>query len=82
MRDPKDVGIAKLARHTFSKKGADLTGADIRVLHGVVYLRGSLTLDKGNAPPGVPIRKIVQDASDYLRQKGVKDIVIDVLYRE
>lgn len=82
MRDPVDVSMTKLARTILLKKGVDMTGADLRVLHGVIYLKGSITINKGENPT-LPLRKLVEEAGHYLRNKpGVKDFIVDVQYRE
>jgi hypothetical protein len=42
MVDPKDVHALKAVRAEFAKRGIDITRADIRVMHGVCHIRGTL----------------------------------------
>ncbi len=43
MVDPKDVHALKTVRAEFSKRGIDITRADIRVAHGICHIRGWLS---------------------------------------
>lgn len=40
MSDPKDIEANKIVRREFNKRQLDITLADLRVSHGVVYVRG------------------------------------------
>lgn len=81
-RDPHDVAFSKFARSVLTKKGVDLTAADLRVMHGVVYLKGSVALNRGDFPGG-NLKQQVALAEHQLRQKpGIKDVIIDVMYKD
>jgi len=43
MVDPNDVHALKSVRAEFSKRGIDISRADIRVAHGVCHIRGNLS---------------------------------------
>ncbi len=82
MADPKDVSATKMLRREFNKHRIDLTHADIRVTHGVGYIRGTVGLDRGG--DGVPgdLRTIVEKIGGHLRQKGIiHDYIVDCRFR-
>jgi hypothetical protein len=77
----EDVSGTKIARQMFSRRGIDLTRADIRVMHGVCYLRGQVSRLKGVEIPD--LRAELEVIGKILRQKPeIRDVVIDVTYRE
>ena len=81
MADPKDVTATKLLRRDFNRQRIDLTHADIRVTHGVAYIRGTIGLDKGGDGDG-DAKSIVAKIGMGLRQKGViHDFIVDCRYR-
>jgi len=79
MADPKDVQAGKYLRSELGKKMIDVTQADVRVMHGVAYIRGVVKSVAGGPPD---VRVALQNAANGLRQKGmIKDFVIDCAYR-
>ncbi len=79
MADPKDVQAAKYLRSELGKKLIDVTQADVRVMHGVAYIRGVVKPIKGGP---TDLKPALATAMNGLRQKGIiKDIVIDCSYR-
>lgn len=80
MADPKDLEATKMARREFNKRPIDLSRADIRVMHGVVTVRGQLSL----------MRSAEGSLSEYLEQirkalrsrPEVRDVIIDCVLRE
>jgi len=79
MADPVDVRASKYLRSELGRKMIDVTQADVRVMHGVAYIRGVV-----RTIPGGPteLKSAIQLACDGLRQKGMlKDVVIDCAYR-
>lgn len=80
MADPKDVSGTKYARQVFGRRGIDLTLADIRCLHGVVYLRGTVSIVRGASVHDLKaecelIAKILKTRPD------IRDVVLDCVYR-
>ena len=66
----------KLARSEFTKRGVELMKADLRSMHGIVYLRGTVTRAAGSAIPD--LRSEIELIARVLRQKqGIKDVVIE-----
>lgn len=80
MADPADVAGSKLVRKEFGKSGLDITYADLRVTHGVAYIRGNVSINKSTpvTDPKLEMDRVVR----ILRQRpGIKDVVVDVRYR-
>jgi hypothetical protein len=80
MADPSDVAANKLVRKEFGRSGLDITYADIRVMHGTCYIRGSISLSKAGeaVEPKAEMERIVR----IIRQRpGIKDVVVDVRYK-
>lgn len=79
MADHKDVETTKLVRREFNRRAIDSSLADIRVSHGVVYIRGTLK----------PMRGAVGDVKSELdiivralrARPEVRDIVCDATIR-
>ncbi len=69
-----------MARSYLGRRGVDLTLADVRVMHGVCYLRGTVSTVKGS---GVhDLKAEVEQAARILKQKPeIRDVVIDCTYR-
>jgi hypothetical protein len=80
MADPHDVSASKLVRRDFGRSGLDITYTDIRVLHGVVYIRGTVSVNKATEveDPKAEMERVAR----VLRQRpGIKDVVVDVRYK-
>lgn len=80
MADPGDVAGTKIARSMLGRRGIDASLADVRVMHGVLYIRGSVTAIKG---VGVTdIRAETEHAARILRQRPeIRDVVLECTYR-
>lgn len=79
MADANDVRASKYLRSELGRKMIDVSQADVRVMHGVAYIRGVV-----KTIPGGPseLKSAIQTCCDGLRQKGiVKDVVIDCAFR-
>jgi hypothetical protein len=80
MADPNDVRATKAARQEMGRRGIDMTLADIRVNHGVVYIRGTVRPVRGSNIPDV--RSEMEIIARVLRQKAeIRDVVLDCLFR-
>lgn len=79
--DINDVRATKGARATFGKFGLDLMMADVRVTHGVCFVRGRIRpLPKRNIP-------FVEGATNECakaikRIPEVKEVVLECTYQE
>ena len=76
MTDEKDVHGLRMARSELSKRGIDTSRADVRVMHGVCYIKGMVY-----ATPGSDIKDIrleMEHVRHILRQKpDIRDVVLD-----
>jgi hypothetical protein len=80
MADASDVAATKLLRKEFTKALIDVTYADLRVMHGVAYIRGTVALQR--ASEASDIRSEVERVGRILRQRReFKDVVIDCRYK-
>ncbi len=74
-----DVEGTKLLRREFNKRQLDTSMCDMRVSHGVAYVRGTIKAMPG---AGSDVREMVEHAARALRTRPeIRDIVIDVTYR-
>jgi hypothetical protein len=79
MADPKDVEATKIVRREFNRRAIDVTLADIRVSHGVVYIRGTIKPMRGGA---TDVKHEVEIIARNLRTRPeVRDVVIDAIFR-
>lgn len=80
MADRLDIEVTKRARREFTKHHIDISRADLRCMHGVVYLRGMVLKEHGAHYDDVKTE--TERIGRILRQiAGVRDVVIDVQYR-
>lgn len=80
MADPNDVSGTKAARSLLGRRGVDLTLCDLRVMHGVCYIRGTVSAVKGSGI--LDIKTEIEHCARLLRQKPeIRDVVIDARYR-
>jgi hypothetical protein len=79
MVDVNDVRGLRVARAELSKRGIDTMRADVRMMHGVLYVRGTIV-----AMPGCPIPDIQHEMDHIvhiLRQKPeIRDVIIDCTF--
>jgi hypothetical protein len=80
MADPNDVAGTKYARSMMGRRGIDVSRADVRVMHGVCYIRGQVTAIKGSDVHD--IKAAVEHMARILRQRPeIRDVVVDVSFR-
>jgi hypothetical protein len=80
MADPSDVYATKLARREFHRHHVDVSLADIRVLHGVVYIRGTIGAER--TAHYLDVKEEVERIARLLKQRPeVRDVVLDAMYR-
>jgi hypothetical protein len=79
MADPNDVAATKLVRRELGKRLLDLTQADLRVTHGVAYIRGVVKGMRGGNPD---VKAELEIVARILRTNAhIKDVVIDCVVR-
>lgn len=78
MADHKDVEVTKLVRREFNRRMIDVTMADVRVSHGVVYIRGTIKPMRGGGDP----RHELEIITRALRSRPeIRDVVVDAIFR-
>lgn len=45
-----DKHLNKVVRSIFNKRAVDISNADVRISHGIVYIRGNVKFMKGSVP--------------------------------
>ncbi len=79
MATVEDIRNRKRIRSEFTKRPLDITGMDLQVLHGVVYVRGVIKSIKGSAGAKTELDYVVK----AIRQLNLaKDVVIDCAVRD
>ncbi len=79
MSDIRDVHALKHLRLEFLKRKIDTSMADLRVSHGVAYIRGTLKMDSDGAGD---IHDNVNHAMHALKgRQEFRDIVLDATLR-
>ncbi|HMS54886.1 MAG TPA: hypothetical protein PKA27_05755 [Fimbriimonadaceae bacterium] len=80
MADNKDVAGTKIVRSIFARRGIDTSRADLRVMHGVAYIRGTVTAIRGSGVTDVKAE--CEIIARVLRQKPeIRDVVLDCTFR-
>ncbi len=79
MKDEKDVRGLRSARAELSKRGIDTTRADVRVVHGVLQIRGKIGIARSSAVSD--LRSEMELIARVLRSKPeIRDVVLDCTY--
>lgn len=74
-----DIRNRKRIRAEFTKRPLDITGMDLQVLHGVVYVRGVIKSIKGGLGAKVELEHVVT----AIRQLNLaRDVIIQATVRE
>ena len=78
MADDKHAN--KMVRTIFNKRSVDISMADIRVSHGVVYIRGTIKFYPGRIPPDkdAAMNQVIR----ALRQQPeIRDVISEYTFR-
>jgi hypothetical protein len=79
MATVEDIRNRKRIRAEFTKRPLDITGMDLQVLHGVVYLRGVIKGLKG----GAGVRTELEHVVTAIRQLNLaRDVIVQATIRE
>ncbi len=79
MADPKELEATRMARKEFTKRPLDISRCDIRVMHGVVYVRGQIGLMRGGEGS---VDEYLEQIKKILRAKPeIRDVVVDASVR-
>lgn len=79
-RDEGDVRATKYARAELARRGIDTQQCDIRVMHSIVYLRGTVkSMREANISD---LRSEMETIAKVLRSKAeIRDVVLELVYR-
>jgi hypothetical protein len=80
MASPADREASKVARRFFGKRGIDVANADVRVSHGVCFVRGVVGVMPGSECED--LHAALEQTANLLRKRPeIRDVSIDVAYR-
>ena len=75
----EDSSMTRLVQREVSRRYIDATRLEVKAIHGVVYLRGSIAKLRGH---DVDLKKELEVIHRVLRGKsGIRDVIIDVTLR-
>jgi hypothetical protein len=79
-RDEGDIRGTKAARAEMAKRGVDVTLADLRCMHGILYIRGTVKAYRNSNI--TDIKSEMELIGRVLRQKPeIKDVILECAYR-
>ena len=78
MADPNDVAMTKAVRREFNRRKLDMTLADVRVSHGVVYVRGTIKAMRGGAED--PKEECALIARILRTRPEIRDVIIECIF--
>ena len=76
----QDVETAKMVRRVIVRRCVDISNLDIRVSHGVVYVRGRIDKIRGFSPHVDLSEELTIIQRILHQQPGVRDVVFEVQY--
>jgi hypothetical protein len=80
MATQEDIRNRKRIRSEFTKRSLDITGMDLQVLHGTVYIRGIIKPVKGASGS---VKSEVELIARIIRQQNLaKEVIIDAQLRD
>lgn len=75
----EDVETRRMVLREINKRHLDTSLMDVHVMHGVVYIRGTVRGIRGH---NVDVKQELEIIRRILRQKpGIRDVVIDAIVR-
>ncbi|MCL6518951.1 MAG: hypothetical protein K6T99_03910 [Armatimonadetes bacterium] len=75
----EDVQMTRLVQREIGRRYIDSRQLDVRVIHGVVYIRGIVRKIRGH---DVSLEAEMEIIRRILRSKpGIRDVIMDVTYR-
>jgi osmotically-inducible protein OsmY len=70
----EDAEMTRMVRREVSRRYVDTSKLDVRVMHGVVYLRG--TISSLRSHPDVDVSEEIQIIERIIRQRpGIRDVI-------
>jgi hypothetical protein len=79
MAGVEDVAVVKMVRRELNRRKIDCALVDVRVSHGVVFLRGVAKPMRGGA---TDVKGEIEIVCRVLRQKAeIRDVIAELIYR-
>lgn len=79
MIDSRDVQGLRIVRSELARRGIDTGRADVRLMHGVLTIRGQIAVAKGASVPDARIE--MEHIARFLRQRAdIREVVLDCSY--
>ena len=79
-KDEGDIRATKAARAEMAKRGIDMTLADMRCMHGILHIRGTVRPYRGIHV--ADMKSEMEMIARVLRQKSdIRDVSLECLYR-
>jgi hypothetical protein len=79
-KDEGDIRATKAARAEMAKRGIDMTLADMRCMHGVLHIRGTVRPYRGNHV--ADMKSEMELIARVLRQKAdIRDVILECMFR-
>lgn len=76
----EDASMTRLVQREIGRRYIDITRLEIKAMHGIVYIRGSICRLRGH---DVDLRHELEVIGRILRGKaGVRDVIMDVSIRD
>lgn len=77
MIDARDVQALRLVRSELARRGIDTGRADVRLMHGVLTIRGTVGLAAGAQIPS-DLKTEMDQIARFLRQRAdIREVIID-----
>lgn len=76
----EDASMTRLVQREIGRRYIDTTRIDIKAMHGIVYIRGSICKLRGH---DVDLKKELEVINRILRGKaGIREVIMDVSIRD
>jgi hypothetical protein len=76
----EDAAATRMVRGQIARRYVDASMVDVRVTHGVCYLRGVLRILRTH--PEIDLTKEMEHITTILRGKGIRDVIWEVTLRQ
>lgn len=79
MIDSRDVQGLRIVRSELARRGIDTGRADVRLMHGVLTIRGTLGASKGSTHTDLKLE--MENIARFLRQRSeIREVILDCAY--
>ena len=76
----EDLTVTRMVHREVTRRYIDSSLLDVKAIHGVVYIRGTIKKIRGH---DLDLRKEMEIIQRVLRSKSeIRDVIVDVTYRD